>query len=1172
MNNAKFVLCIISLFLIFGLSERVWGQYQKVDGAKTCGTIEGYPEGHPNYLKHKNKLKDQNKRIKDFIENPSREVNNGIITIPVVFHIIHEGSPIGVNENLAVSQVQDQLDQLNDDFRRMNSDANNTLTVFGGLAVDTEIEFCLVDYDPVGYPSSGITRHLAYDFSFITPTSGCISRSRFESWIKPETSWDRDRYLNVWVAPSLCGLYGYAQFPDDGDADTDGVVVHHSTVGSLEFPNLTATDAINKGRTLTHEVGHFLNLYHTFSGGCSGSDFVGDTPSVDVPNRGCDLTHVSCGTLDMVQNYMDYADDDCMNLFTFGQKFRAIAALQLFRPELMNATCGPPVRENDLCSQATIAYACNTYLGNTLGATNSGAGPVCSPGVSPSPGVWYILPTDGSEYTLSTCESATFDTVIDVYTGSCGSLTCYASNDQACPGGTSEVTFSTTAGQSYYVYVSGYFTGSAGLFELSIYKNRPVTSRFNSGPGSLRDAVECAPSGAVITIDSSLDGLPFNLTGETILIERDITIQGTSYASILIDGSGNTNSIFRSTADNLTLKNLKFIHGGGEENIFGGALRSSSNTNIINCVFEYNGSKEDGGAINVVTDGTFNLINSQLRQNEAFGNFGCGGAVWTNARYINFHNNLIVNNAAGYFGGAVFLRSSPLSEISLINNTIANNVVTNKGGGLSCDGDIEEFYSNIIAGNNSGNEGPDVYLYPNSTVMSSANNLIEDPTDAGFTNGYITGDPLFVNTPFGDYSLQPGSSCTDTGSNSNIPNDALDIDLDGNTTETLPVDVLGNLRVLNQTVDMGAIERIPGACVIDALYDLYTYTNGDSWIDNSDWLSACNPCMGGSSTWKGIVCNAADEIIEINLSNNNLDGTLPSSLEYLPSLEKLNLSDNSIAGVIPSQFGNLSNLVDLSLNSNSLTGTIPSQLGSLSNLSRLGLAGNQLMGSIPSSLGNLNNLNFLYLHQNQLSEPIPPSLSSLQNIIQILMYENQLTGTIPDFTTQNNLTILDLHDNMLSGIIPSVFPTSMIKLILHQNNFTGSIPATIGSLPILSSLNLSSNNLSGCYPSSLSNLCNILVYLNNNPQLPAAGDFTQSCPPNNFFGECDSNYECDGNYTTENGSPMPNVVLKMEEYILSAGTVDIDVTFQARDSIVLKHYFEVLPGAVFEVILEDCSQ
>lgn len=355
-NKHKVVFCIAFFFLSLGLSEQVWSQNQSSVNSefKNCGTIEGYPEDHPNYLKHKKKIEEQNKRIKELIANPSREINNGIITIPVVFHIIHEGSNIGVNENLAVSQVQDQLDQLNDDFRRTNSDANNTLLFFGSVAADTEIEFCLASYDPIGYPSSGVTRHLAYDFTFITPTSGCISKSRFENYIKPETSWDRDRYLNIWVAPSLCGLYGYAQFPDQGDADTDGVVVHHSTVGSLQRPNLTATDGINKGRTTTHEVGHFLNLYHPFGGGCSGSDFVSDTPSVEDENRGCDLSHVSCGSLDMVQNYMDYTDDTCKNLFTFGQKTRAIAALQLFRPELMNATCGPPIRENDLCSDATI--------------------------------------------------------------------------------------------------------------------------------------------------------------------------------------------------------------------------------------------------------------------------------------------------------------------------------------------------------------------------------------------------------------------------------------------------------------------------------------------------------------------------------------------------------------------------------------------------------------------------------------------------------------------------------------------------------------------------------------------------------------------------------------------------------------------------------------------------
>jgi hypothetical protein len=160
--------------------------------------------------------------------------------------------------------------------------------------------------------------------------------------------WAPAEYLNMWVCPKLSApgfsnLLGFAQFPG-GSPDTDGVVMGYKYFGKIG----TATAPFNLGRTTTHEVGHYLNLRHIWGdGACGVDDFVSDTPESDASNTGCNTAHQSCGSVDMVQNYMDYSDDSCMNLFTQGQKNRMRAVLLSggVRHNLALSTkCDPPVQ------------------------------------------------------------------------------------------------------------------------------------------------------------------------------------------------------------------------------------------------------------------------------------------------------------------------------------------------------------------------------------------------------------------------------------------------------------------------------------------------------------------------------------------------------------------------------------------------------------------------------------------------------------------------------------------------------------------------------------------------------------------------------------------------------------------------------------------------------------
>ncbi|MEM7572891.1 MAG: T9SS type A sorting domain-containing protein [Bacteroidota bacterium] len=270
----------------------------------------------------------------------SRSAVNGTITIPVVFHVVYNGSA----ENLSDAQLQSQLDVMNEDFRRLNADAANTPSTFLGVAADVEIEFCLATIDPAGNPTNGITRTSTTRTSFGTNDAVKFASSGGKD------AWPSSDYLNFWVCDIGGGILGYAQFPG-GPANTDGVVNDYRYTGRFG----SAQAPFNLGRTATHEVGHWLNLRHIWGdGNCNADDFVGDTPTAGGPNYtgspcsfpGSNSCNDGAGDQpDMFQNYMDYSDDGCMNLYTAGQKARMRALFEPggFRESLLSSpACGTP--------------------------------------------------------------------------------------------------------------------------------------------------------------------------------------------------------------------------------------------------------------------------------------------------------------------------------------------------------------------------------------------------------------------------------------------------------------------------------------------------------------------------------------------------------------------------------------------------------------------------------------------------------------------------------------------------------------------------------------------------------------------------------------------------------------------------------------------------------------
>lgn len=250
-----------------------------------------------------------------------------LYTIPIVFHIIHNNGA----ENITQAQIDDALFILNRDFRKQNADVNNVVPQFFPIAADAEIQFEYATVAPDGTCFNGVTRTQS------THTSN-TSQSGGEAQINAiiagndvyQGVWPHNKYLNVIVAKNLIqGAAGYTFLPN-GSSQANASNMYYNSVFMLHnYTGSIGTSAVYSSRALTHEVGHWLNLSHTWGNGqigTCGTDNVADTPQTNGSNGVCSLTKVSCdGNLDNVENYMDYSY--CSKMFTAGQVSRMRTAL-----------------------------------------------------------------------------------------------------------------------------------------------------------------------------------------------------------------------------------------------------------------------------------------------------------------------------------------------------------------------------------------------------------------------------------------------------------------------------------------------------------------------------------------------------------------------------------------------------------------------------------------------------------------------------------------------------------------------------------------------------------------------------------------------------------------------------------------------------------------------------
>ena len=372
---------------------------------------------------------DFNAKVEEFKQNlqtgKAQAVN---VTIPIIVHVIHTGQSVGTFPNLLQGQINSQITVLNADYSGTGYNVGNLPAVFQTAKANTGIQFCLAQKNPTGslLTEPGIDRINANSIS--TPTSASYpsknpaatnynSPSTFQSfvdgYIKPNTIWDPTRYFNVWITDEQAsvGLLGYATFPvltgttiagisGSGSATTDGVWCWAKSFGSNTiFAGGTYDATYNKGRTLTHESGHWVGLRHTWGDGTCATDYCNDTPPSQQANYGCPTHPYKLGicsgntTGEMFQNFMDYTDDPCMYIFTNDQNARIQTAMQYgnYRNQLGTSatTLCTIAAAAPVASLSIPASACSNSAVATNNQSTGNPSPTYAWSANPSGGVTF---------------------------------------------------------------------------------------------------------------------------------------------------------------------------------------------------------------------------------------------------------------------------------------------------------------------------------------------------------------------------------------------------------------------------------------------------------------------------------------------------------------------------------------------------------------------------------------------------------------------------------------------------------------------------------------------------------------------------------------------------------------------------------------------------------------
>ncbi len=315
--NKSYTLTIMKKYFVLTLLFIICATSINAQNYRICGTnhmMKIASENEPNLLGLSELLRFQSDSI---LNSSTFEKNDEIYTIPVVVHVMHTGG----SSNISIDQINDAMRIINEDYKKMNSDTSDVNVSFQSIIANTGVQFKLAQLDPEGNCTQGITR----TFSTLTNEAG--------ENVKDIIKWDPSMYLNIWVVSDIeSGAGGYSFLPgsapnDDGNA---GIVILASQFGSIG-----ASGGGNfSSRSLTHEIGHYLGLDHTWGStnenyleeNCDFDDGISDTPNTIGSNQNCNTNQNTCGSLDNVHNFMDYSS--CAKMYSEGQKSRMRSVLQ----------------------------------------------------------------------------------------------------------------------------------------------------------------------------------------------------------------------------------------------------------------------------------------------------------------------------------------------------------------------------------------------------------------------------------------------------------------------------------------------------------------------------------------------------------------------------------------------------------------------------------------------------------------------------------------------------------------------------------------------------------------------------------------------------------------------------------------------------------------------------
>lgn len=355
-----------------------------------CGTMDKLAKDIEKDPSLKLKMEDIEKNMQEWMKNHQSEKTSSVITIPVVVHVVYYST----SQNISDAQIQSQMDVLNADYRKLNSDFSTAVpSAFQSLAGDAQIEFCLASEDPNGNATTGIVR--------VKTTKTSFSDNDDVKYTSKggDDAWDSKSYLNLWVCNLTGGLLGYSTFPG-GNSALDGCVIGYKYFGTTG----TVSSPYNLGRTVTHEVGHWLLLYHIWGddgGSCTGSDLVSDTPNQASENyttpsypKTDNCTKTSPGI--MYMNFMDYTPDKGMGMFSAGQATRMLSAINTYRSGLKTSQGCSGTTTTTLTADFS-ANSTTIYEGGSVTFTDQSSG-------NPTSWLWTLT---GASSTSSTSQNPT---------------------------------------------------------------------------------------------------------------------------------------------------------------------------------------------------------------------------------------------------------------------------------------------------------------------------------------------------------------------------------------------------------------------------------------------------------------------------------------------------------------------------------------------------------------------------------------------------------------------------------------------------------------------------------------------------------------------------------------------------------------------------------------------